>query len=69
MNFLLFISRIKEKYEKDLQELERVEKSVREKYAETRNKLAESDAQARNFQAEIKQLQLELEHSKKVVSN
>ncbi|TMW52960.1 hypothetical protein DOY81_001993 [Sarcophaga bullata] len=62
------ISRLKEKYEKDIQELESVEKSVREKYAETRNKLAESDAQARNFQAEIKQLQLELEHSKKMCS-
>ncbi|XP_023296263.2 centrosomal protein of 131 kDa isoform X1 [Lucilia cuprina] len=62
------ISRLREKYEKDLQELESVEKSVREKYAETRSKLAESDAQARNFQAEIKQLQLELEHSKKMCS-
>lgn len=59
-------SRLREKYDKDLQELEQVEKSVREKYAETRNKLAESDAQLRNFQAEIKQLQMELDHSKKV---
>ncbi|KAM7343644.1 centrosomal protein dilatory [Cochliomyia hominivorax] len=61
-------SRLKEKYEKDLQELELVEKSVREKYAETRNKLAETDAQSRNYQAEIKKLQIELEHTKKMSS-
>lgn len=64
---IIYFSRLKDKYDKDLQELESVEKSLREKYAETRSKLAESDAQARNFQAEIKQLQMELDHSKKVI--
>ncbi|XP_032293048.1 centrosomal protein of 131 kDa isoform X1 [Drosophila virilis] len=58
--------RLKEKYEKDLQLAENVEKSLREKYAETRGKLAEADAQVRNCQAEVKQLQLELSHSKKM---
>lgn len=43
-----------------------MEKSLREKYAETRSKLAESDAQVRNCQAEVQQLQLELSHSKKM---
>uniref|UniRef100_A0A1I8P6U8 Centrosomal protein of 131 kDa n=1 Tax=Stomoxys calcitrans TaxID=35570 RepID=A0A1I8P6U8_STOCA len=62
------ISRLREKYEKDLQELETVEKSMRDKYNATRSKLAESDAQKRNFQAEIKQLQIEFEHSKKMCS-
>ncbi|XP_061393155.1 centrosomal protein of 131 kDa [Musca vetustissima] len=62
------MSRLREKYEKDLQELENLEKSVREKYNDTRSKLAESDAQVRNFQAEVKQLQIELEHSKKMSS-
>ncbi|XP_011292941.1 centrosomal protein of 131 kDa [Musca domestica] len=62
------MSRLREKYEKDLQELENLEKSVREKYNDTRSKLAESDAQVRNFQAEIKQLQIELDHSKKMCS-
>ncbi|XP_075167994.1 centrosomal protein dilatory [Haematobia irritans] len=62
------ISRLREKYEKDLQELESVEKSMRDKYNGTRSKLAESDAQNRNFQAEIKQLQIELDHSKKMCS-
>lgn len=59
-------SRLKEKYEKDLLLAENVEKSLREKYAETRTKLAESDAQVRNCQAEVQQLQLELSHSKKM---
>ncbi|KAH8418595.1 hypothetical protein KR222_003412, partial [Zaprionus bogoriensis] len=58
--------RLKEKYEKDLLVAENVEKSLREKYAETRSKLAESDAQVRNCQAEVQQLQLELSHSKKM---
>ncbi|KAL7736764.1 hypothetical protein ACLKA6_015615 [Drosophila palustris] len=58
--------RLKEKYEKDLTVAENVEKSLREKYAEIRGNLAESDAQVRNFQAEVKQLQLELSHSKKM---
>ncbi|XP_017066693.1 centrosomal protein of 131 kDa [Drosophila eugracilis] len=62
----LKINRLKEKYEKDLVLAESVEKSLREKYAETRGKLAESDAQVRNSQAEVKQLQLELSHSKKM---
>ncbi|KAH8270754.1 hypothetical protein KR018_000201 [Drosophila ironensis] len=60
------IARLKEKYEKDLALAESVEKSLREKYAETRGKLAEADAQVRNCQAEVKQLQLELGHSKKM---
>ncbi|KAH8254369.1 hypothetical protein KR032_009690, partial [Drosophila birchii] len=60
------IARLKEKYEKDLVLAENVEKSLREKYAETRGKLAEADAQVRNSQAEVKQLQLELGHSKKM---
>ncbi|KAH8324691.1 hypothetical protein KR074_004115 [Drosophila pseudoananassae] len=60
------MARLKEKYEKDLALAENVEKSLREKYAETRSKLAEADAQVRNCQAEVKQLQLELGHSKKM---
>lgn len=70
MRFLVFFrflySRVKEKYEKDLQETENVEKSLRDKYTDARNRLAESDAQVRNYHAEIKQMQIELVHSKKV---
>ena len=57
---------MKEKFDKDLQDAENMEKSLREKYTDMRNKLAESDAQVKNQQAEMKQLQIELEHSKKV---
>uniref|UniRef100_A0A1A9WWU9 Centrosomal protein of 131 kDa n=1 Tax=Glossina brevipalpis TaxID=37001 RepID=A0A1A9WWU9_9MUSC len=64
--FEIKTSRLKEKYEKDLQEAETVEKSIREKFTTTRNKLAESDAQVKNLQADIKQMQMELEHSKKM---
>ncbi|EDV98126.1 GH22846 [Drosophila grimshawi] len=57
---------MQEKYEKDLTVAENVEKTLREKYAEIRGKLAEADAQVRNGQAEVQQLQLELNHSKKM---
>ncbi|XP_055372788.1 centrosomal protein of 131 kDa [Condylostylus longicornis] len=64
--FELKLSRLKEKYDNDMKEAESVEKSLRDKYNETRSRLAESEAMAQNFQAEIKQLQMELEHSKKM---
>lgn len=38
----------------------------RDKYAEMRIKLAEGDATIQNSQASIKQVELQLEHSKKV---
>ena len=59
-------SRLKEKYEKDIHQAESVERTLREKFNETRTRLAESDAQLRNSQAELKQLHIELDHSKKV---
>ncbi|XP_012162496.1 centrosomal protein of 131 kDa [Ceratitis capitata] len=63
------LSRLKEKYEKDLELVENAERSLREKYAETRSALAEADAQVRNSEAEIKQLRMELEHSKKMCND
>lgn len=63
---LFFYSRLKDKYEKDLQLVENAERSLREKYTDTRSSLAEADAKVRNSEAEIKQLKMELEHSKKV---
>ncbi|XP_055906450.1 centrosomal protein of 131 kDa isoform X2 [Eupeodes corollae] len=60
------IERLKEKYEKDILEAETVERNLREKYNETRTRLAESDAQVKNSQAELKQLHIELDHSKKM---
>lgn len=58
--------KLKEKYEEDLKELEAMEKALRDKFNDARGKLAESDAQVKNYGAEIKQLEIELEHSKKV---
>ncbi|XP_067633573.1 centrosomal protein of 131 kDa [Eurosta solidaginis] len=60
------LNRLKEKFDKDLQLAENAERLLREKYTETRCNLAEADAKVRNSEAEIKQLQMELEHSKKM---
>ncbi|XP_055857329.1 centrosomal protein of 131 kDa isoform X2 [Episyrphus balteatus] len=60
------MDRLKEKYEKDIHQAESVERTLREKFNETRTRLAESDAQLRNSQAELKQLHIELDHSKKM---
>lgn len=60
------MAKMREKHEEDLKELEAMEKALKDKFNETRGKLAESDAQVKNYGAEIKQLAIELEHSKKV---
>ena len=57
---------MKIKQEKELEESEMTEKLIREKYNESRNRLAEAEAAVQNYQAEIKQFKIELEHSKKV---
>lgn len=58
--------RLKEKYENDLQTLEQTERLTREKYNETRTKLAESEANKQNMQSTVKQLELQLSHAQKV---
>uniref|UniRef100_A0A0A1XT81 5-azacytidine-induced protein 1 n=1 Tax=Zeugodacus cucurbitae TaxID=28588 RepID=A0A0A1XT81_ZEUCU len=63
------LNRLKEKYEKDLQLVENAERSLREKFTDTRSSLAEADAKVRNSEAEIKQLKMELEHSKKMCND
>lgn len=52
-----------------MQLVENTERSLREKFTDTRSSLAEADAKVRNSEAEIKQLKMELEHSKKVNKN
>lgn len=59
-------SRLKTQYENELREMERTQMTNRDKYAEMRTKLAEGEASIQNFQATVKQLELQLEHSKKV---
>ncbi|XP_017476876.1 PREDICTED: centrosomal protein of 131 kDa [Rhagoletis zephyria] len=63
------LNRLKEKYEKDLELVDNAERVLREKFTETRSSLAEADAQVRNSEAEIKQLKMELEHSKKMCND
>ncbi|XP_059608319.1 centrosomal protein of 131 kDa [Phlebotomus argentipes] len=60
------IGRIKEKYETELKELERSETSAREKYLETRHRLAEAEASIQNLQANLKQSDIELTHCRKM---
>lgn len=60
------VGRLKEKYETELKELERSETSAREKYLETRHRLAESEAAIQNLQANLKQQEIELNHCRKM---
>ncbi len=59
--------RLKEKYENDLQNLEQTERLTREKYNETRTKLAECEANKQNMQSTVKQLEMQLSHAQKVI--
>lgn len=61
-----FFSRLKTQYENELREMERTQMASRDKYAEMRTTIAEGEASIQNFQATVKQLELQLEHSKKV---
>lgn len=57
---------MKNQYENELREMERNERHAREKYTETRTKLAECEANAQNFQSTAKQLEIQLTHSQRV---
>lgn len=62
----LKLRRMKDKFEIDLKEMEVAESRSREKYLETRHRLAECDGTMQNMQTTIKQLEIELGHSKKL---
>lgn len=62
----LKLRRMRDKFEIDLKELEVAESRSREKYLDTRQRLAESDASMQNMQTTVKQLEIELSHSKKL---
>lgn len=64
----LKLRRMKDKFEIDLKELEVAESRSREKYLETRHRFAESEGTIQNLHATIKQLEVELNHSKKLCS-
>lgn len=57
---------MKEKYDSELKEVERVEKTTRERYNENRIKLGECEANIQNLQATVNQLEIQLNHSNKV---
>lgn len=57
---------MKEKYEQEIKELENSEKNIKEKYIDTRTRLAEVEANNQNLQATVKQLDLQLTHLNKV---
>lgn len=59
-------SRIKSQYENELREMERVERQTRDKYTETRSKLAEYEGDIQNLNATMKQFEIQLNHSQKV---
>lgn len=46
--------------------MERGERQTREKYVESRSKLAECEANIQNLHATVKQLEIQLSHSQKV---
>ena len=61
-----FCSRVKTQYENELRDLERAERISRDKYTETRSKLAECEATIQNLQSTIKQFEMQLNHSQRV---
>lgn len=64
----LFFSRIKSQYDAELQDMERAERQSREKYTESRLKMAENEANIQNLHATVKQLEIQLSHSQRVSS-
>lgn len=66
---LSVFSRIKEKFENEIRELESAEKSMKEKYIESRTRLASAEADNQNLKALSTQLELQLSHSTKVTAD
>lgn len=60
---------MKEKYENEILLLETSEKTLKDKYMDTRTKLAESEANNQNLKAIVTQMELQLNHSTKVKIN
>lgn len=61
-----FDSRMKEKYEHEIRELENSEKGLKDKYIDARTRLAEGDANNQNLKAMVTQMELQLSHTTKV---
>lgn len=57
---------MKSQHESELREMERSERQTREKYVETRSKLAQVEGEVKNLHATINQLEMQLTHTQKV---
>lgn len=60
---------MKNQHENELREMERSERQTREKYVETRSKLAQVEGEVKNLHATINQLEIQLTHTQKVSFN
>ncbi|XP_058465076.1 centrosomal protein of 131 kDa [Malaya genurostris] len=60
------MNRIKEKHQVEMHEQEATEALLKQKHQDTRAKLAESEATIQNMKSSVKQLELQLNHSKKL---
>ncbi|XP_070501319.1 centrosomal protein of 131 kDa isoform X2 [Chironomus tepperi] len=60
------LNRMKEKYEHEIREVENSEKVLKDKYIETRTRLAESEANTQNLKAMVTQMELQLNHLTKL---
>ncbi|XP_031626285.1 centrosomal protein of 131 kDa isoform X2 [Contarinia nasturtii] len=63
------VNRLKSQHENELREMERTERQTREKYTETRSKLAQVEAEVKNLHATVNQLEIQLGHSQKMCDN
>lgn len=61
-------SRLKEKYEREIKEVERQEAEAKEKHIESKTRLADCEANTANLKATVKQLETQLNHFKKVAT-
>lgn len=70
LTYFLFIhgkkSRIKSQHDNELRETEQSERKTREKFIETRSKLAQVEGEVKNLNATINQLEMQLAHTQKV---
>ncbi|XP_062559698.1 centrosomal protein of 131 kDa isoform X2 [Armigeres subalbatus] len=60
------MNRLKEKHQVEMREQEASEALLKQKYQDTRAQLAESEATVQNMKSSIKQVELQLSHSKKL---
>lgn len=63
---ILHFSRLKEKHQVEMREQEANEAMLKQKYQDARAQMAESEATIQNMKSSMKQVELQLSHSKKL---